>query len=462
LSPIAWRACCNVEETGFDDNQQFQQVAVESVLGTPVLRLARPRLPDELIDLATGQPMDAVDVHAAEAIARDAAPRIIGQPAALVDTADIEGDPWTIGLGVREGELFRFAFDDPQRSFIYVSPSGRVVLRTTASERFWNWFGAIPHWLYLGPLRRDAWLWSRVVIWMSILGAFLTVLGLCIGVVQLKHSQEARLSPYRGLHLWHHLAGLIFGIVTLTWVVSGLISMNPWGFLESRRGDERARLQGPPPRWGEIKRALAAMQDRPTDEVSLSAIPLAGRLYWLSTAAGGDTTRWDEAGRAAPLAPADFAAAAARLASVGTIATQEMIDADDDYYFSHGRHQATLPVYRVVLADAARTRYYLDATSGALVQRVDANGRWHRWLFAGLHRLDFAAWLRTRPLRDVVVLMMMLGGIGVSASGCYLAIRRVRADVAKMLRRPNAPARYAGGAVDRPSASVFPKSDRMR
>jgi hypothetical protein len=435
LLPIQWQVCCNLTEASFEDNQPFDRAVVESMLGTPVLRLARPPLPDKLIDLSTGRPMDAIGLHAAEAIARDAASRTLEQPARLIEAADIEGDPWTIGLDLREGELFRFIFDDPQRSFIYVSPSGRVVLRTTASERFWNWFGAIPHWLYLAPLRRDAWLWSRVVIWASIVGALLTVLGLCIGFIRLKYGKDGLQSPYRGLYLFHHLAGLIFGIVTLTWVVSGLVSMNPWGFLESRRGDERVRLQGAPPRWGEIKRSLSAMQSRSTNELSLSAAPLDGHLYWLSSAADGTVTRWDDAARAAPLAEVDLMAAAGRLAGKAAIKTQGMLDEDDDYYFSHDRHQATLPVYRVVLDDAEHTRYYLDAGSGALVQRVDANGRWHRWLFAALHRLDFAAWLRTRPLWDFIVQLLLLGGIGVSATGCYLAVRCVRADLARMLRR---------------------------
>ena len=76
LSPINWQACCNLAEIGFEDNQQFDRVAVESVLGRPVLRLARPPLPEELIDLATGHQMDVLDATTAEAIVRDAAPRI--------------------------------------------------------------------------------------------------------------------------------------------------------------------------------------------------------------------------------------------------------------------------------------------------------------------------------------------------------------------------------------------------
>jgi hypothetical protein len=43
------------------------------------------------------------------------------------------------------------------------------------------------------------------------------------------------------------MAGLVFGITTLTFVISGLISMNPWGFLEDRRGGgEQGRVEGGP------------------------------------------------------------------------------------------------------------------------------------------------------------------------------------------------------------------------
>jgi hypothetical protein len=132
------------------------------------------------------------------------------------------------------------------------------------------------------------------------------------------------------------------------------------------------------------------MPKRPVADVHLAAVPLAGQLYWLATAADGAVSRWDDAGHAACLTPNDLAAAA-RLAGDVNIREQGMLNEDDDYYFSHDRHRATLPAYRVVLNDAARTRYYLDAASSALVQRVDGNGRWHRWLFGALHRLDFAA-----------------------------------------------------------------------
>jgi hypothetical protein len=42
--------------------------------------------------------------------------------------------------------------------------------------------------------------------------------------------------------------------------------------------------------------------------------------------------------------------------------------------------------------------------------------------------------MRARPIWDVIVLTLMLGGLGVTATGCYLAIRRIRSDLARLFR----------------------------
>src|SRR5712671_4268125 len=54
LERIAWQGCCRVADGLIPDDQQFNRVQVESLLGTPVLRLRRPPRPDALIDLAQG------------------------------------------------------------------------------------------------------------------------------------------------------------------------------------------------------------------------------------------------------------------------------------------------------------------------------------------------------------------------------------------------------------------------
>jgi hypothetical protein len=455
LSPISWQACCRIADGLIADDTQYRRAQVEDLMGTPVLRLSRVLLPDQLIDLAQGEakPIEMAD---ARAIAVDAARRLNRAPAAPAATAGAAGataviaadeledeDQWTVGRYHADQPLFRFVFDDPQRATIYVSgANGRVVLRTTAAQRFWNWLGAIPHWFYPTALRSDGELWSRTVIWASMLGAFLTLLGLYLGLSQMGRGKG--LSPYRGLFYWHHLAGLVFGIITLTFVASGLVSMNPWGFLESRGGGERVRLEGRPLRWGEIRTSLDALRARSVNAASIASAPLDGQLYWLATAADGAVTRLDAAGTAAPLPTADLAAAALRVAGAGGIAERGLLNEEDAYYFGE-RDRVALPVYRVIVNDAARTRYYLDPVSGVLLRRADPNARWHRWLFGALHRLDFAAILRARPTWDLVMIALLLGGIGVSATGVYLAFRRVRRDFAALFRMLGGVLRGAAG-----------------
>jgi hypothetical protein len=191
------------------------------------------------------------------------------------------------------------------------------------------------------------------------------------------------------------------GLVTLTWVVSGLVSMNPWGFLESRRaGGEQARVQGASPKWREVRDSLDAIHRRGADTVSVATAPLSGELFWLATLQDGSVRRLDSAGNIAPATTVDLAQAAERIAGSVGIAEAALLDREDAYYFNRGVDSFVLPVYRIILNDADGTRYYLNPNSGALLQRTDANARWHRWLFGALHRIDFVPWPRTRPAWD--------------------------------------------------------------
>jgi hypothetical protein len=103
-----------------------------------------------------------------------------------------------------------------------------------------------------------------------------------------------------------------------------------------------------------------------------------------------------------------------------------------DAYYIGDRSSARLPVYRVIANDSESTRYYIGPTSGALPERADSNRRWHRWLFGAIHRLDFAAWIRVRPVWDIILIVLMLGGFALSATGVYLALRRVRNDLERL------------------------------
>jgi uncharacterized iron-regulated membrane protein len=435
--PIPWQSCCNYGS--LIDDAPVVRAQVENHLGTPALRLRAAGQPDFLFDLAHGARIP-IDADTARNVALQAVPGVIGRAATITDYEQLPFDQFTLGRAPRDRPFHRFTFDDPDKTTIYVSgTAGQVVMWTTAGHRFWNWLGTIPHFLYFQSLRVQQQLWSQTVIWASLLGTFLTVVGIILGVVQFGRGKEGKLSPYRGWFYWHHVIGLVFGVLTLTWVFSGLVSMNPWGFLEGRGRGEATLAEGPPPRWKELKASLEALRTQLAGSgvVSLSSAPLGGRLYWMATFNDGGVRRLDISGLVAPTSEGELTQAAQRIAGDRAIAEQRLVNEEDAYYYARQRRrfeEVVLPVYRVILKDDEQTRYYLDPNTGALVQRADSIGRWRRWLFSGLHRLDFAEWMRAWPFRDVLMWLTLLGGLAVSVTGVYLAVRRVRSDIIVLLR----------------------------
>jgi hypothetical protein len=377
--------------------------------------------------------VSALELGEAQEVALAAMTRPNGEAPPIAVADEIEQDQWILNRFERELPVYRFTFADAEGTVLYISgQSGKTVLRTTASERFWNWFGAIPHWLYFKDLRTDRSLWIQTVVWTSIIGSFLTLFGLYLGIAQWRRGKNGRLSPYRGIFYWHHITGLVFGLVALAFVASGLVSMHPWGFLDSRGvAGERGRLEGSAPRWAAVRASVDALRAHSIDAVHLSLSRSGGDIYWLATKADGSVTRLEAMGHPAPIAEPELTTAATRLAATNGIAEQRLISEPDTYFVGSG---GRLPVYRVILDDAENTRYYLDPTTGALLARVDANRRWNRWLFGAIHRLDFSAWVRVRPAWDIILIALMLGGCAVSATGVYLAVRRVRNDLVMLFR----------------------------
>jgi len=430
LAELELTGCCNWPEDF--SNIGLDRFSVEMLSGAPVVRLYSDRA-EYAIDVRDGLYLDGFDTSQAQAIAADAAERYgLGRDVRFLGPVD--RDQWTIGNGFdADRPLYHFAVDDPDRTELYISSySGAVLQMTTFTERIGNWFGSVIHWFYPTVIREHVDAWSQTIIWTSILGIFLTVVGLYIGIKQLKRRRSGRRSPYRGLALWHHYAGLIFGILTLTWLFSGLLSMNPWGALLSRSfAPEIARLQASGLTLEDVKAALedASTAPLPRGTVRLVGEPFGGQTYLTAWTASAERTRLDARGfTPAPITSTALTAAAARLRPNVAIVDQGWLDQEDAYYFSH-HDERPLPVYRVRFEDGERV--YLDATTGQLSYAVDANRRSSRWLFLALHRGDFAELIRQRPLWDVLMWVLMLGVTIGAASGAWLGVERI----ARALRR---------------------------
>ena len=435
LQPIHWRNCCRFANPGpLADSQPVIAAVIEDLGRHPVVRVQTSDGKDVVLDLSSGAPLGRIGTRqalgVAEAFLQHKAPVVEKTPTLDV----IDRDQWTVsGEFNPDRPLYKVALGDRAGSEIYISSrTGAAVQLTTGTGRFWNWLGAVPHWLYPTILRRHGALWTQVVVWSSLVGCFLTLTGLYIGLAMLKR-QPGRLSPYKRVWLWHHLAGVGFGLLTLAWVGSGLVSMNPWGFLESGADAAEVRLQGAPPTWATVRAALARLAEHPprSDLVSVSAEPFGGRLYLLGRTADGGLVRLGPDGVFAPLSAADLSAAARRLASGRGGGSAEPLAGEDAYYFRH-HGPALAPAYRVILQDGAH--YYLDARTGALLRAVDANARGYRWLHQGLHRWDFIPGLHDGPVWAILMLILLSGvtfGVG---TGVYLGVGAVARDVRRLVR----------------------------
>ena len=173
LSTLDLAACCEWPSDFSDiDIDRFR---VEMLEGNPVVRLDST-WGSFTLDVGNGVYRDSFDEREARQIAVDAARQLeLGNAVSYLGAMDV--DQWTIGFGVSQySPLYLFEAEDDSRTQLYVSGArGEVVQLTSASERFWNWLGAVTHWFYPMILRQHSTVWLNTIIWTTILGLFLTI-----------------------------------------------------------------------------------------------------------------------------------------------------------------------------------------------------------------------------------------------------------------------------------------------
>ena len=412
----------------------------------------------------TGEWFDGLDADGALEVARRWAPRGVTP---RYDAYLVEPDQWTLQTGL---PVHRFAFDDEADTYVYVSElTGEVVQRTTARERFWAYLGPVTHWVYFTPLRSNGRAWNAFIIWSSLLGCFLCLTGLLWGVMRLSPFRRFRrrgkpvMSPYPGMMQWHHYAGLLFGVLTLMWVYSGLLSVGPFNWFASRgvTSAQRAATTGGPLRTDlltleSMRAALVAYEPSFTPR-RLDAMQFRGEPFWVAQRTPASPEPWLAAGllprKARPALERlyvsavypeagprkGFEPAAMRLIADAVMAgvpikDETWLEEYDGYYYDL-RGQRPLPVLRIRYADEVGTWLYLDPSRGGIVQWSERVSRTRRWLYQGLHSLDFPFLYFARPLWDAVIIVFSFGGTVLSVTTMRPAYRRLRVHGHAAIRR---------------------------
>jgi PepSY-associated TM region len=432
---LEFTSCCHVEalRTSSPDTV-LQEFEIEMLADAPIIRLEMAGKPPALFDLARGAYVDSVDAATA---------RKIGE--AYQQTAQLSGEPdrpqalavdqWTVGSEFnRDRPLYRVALNDAKGTTIYISSrTGKIVQLTTAAQRVANYFGAVTHWIYPTLLRHGhPALWNWIMVILAAAGSLLTLLGITLGVVRLPRTADGgRLFPWRGWQLWHHILGLVFGVLTLAWVFSGLLSLNPGDVLASDYGyDEKSDIAGRAPTMQNaidaVERLAARQRGTPEPQADglkqAASAALGGNLYVVTTSAAGKR-RLDPATLAsAPIVADEVRQAIARLAP------HESLDITylprGDTYLSPEPRRRIGPTFRAISSKDG-SRYYVDAISGDLVAKYDLSARRYRWWFDAPHRWDFGAAFRSGPLWAGIVTLLLLGVTLSVASGMVLGMRRL-------------------------------------
>ena len=359
--------------------------------------------------------------NVAEPDARKFVSAAFGEKIAGVSVIDY--DQWTVTRRFdAHRPLHKVDLADAAATVVYVSSrTGEIVQDTTRFERVWNWLGAIPHWIYFSPLRKDADLWHQVVVWLSgpmIIGA---IAGMWIGILRLRPSRAAKgrsMTPYRGWMKWHHLGGLIGGVFLVTWIASGWLSMNPFKLFAGSQITDAQRAayagRGSPPALGVTSDALAAAIGTGTRELSFAWV--GGTPVMIARTKSAQALL--AAGNGSPLALDQglLVKAAQAAYPADGLAGVDLLTKEDVYWYSHHRKRP-LPVLRVQFDDADRSWLFIDPATGELAGLSDSSARTYRWLFNFLHDYDLPILLRNPPARDILVWLLSIAGLVISVSG---------------------------------------------
>jgi hypothetical protein len=412
--------------------------------GRPVYRFLLERS-QAVVYADSGEPLPSVPPDMALRIAA----AWTGRPAAKANFEGSlnEADQWTVSGEYRSlRPLLKYAWPDGDQ--VYVSAvTGEVVQHTTRESRLAAYFGAIPHWFYWTPLRKNGRAWSKVVEWSAGIGTAVSLLGLLAGAWKYSPAKRYRYRskpsgiPYHGQKRWHMILGLSFGALACAWVFSGLLSMEPFEWL--LRSDESASRVENVLRGGSLNlKAFApispaeAMRQTGLKVKQLEFVIFGGEPYYLAR----ESTRISRVVSILGNSSEQFERAAilrlvAQTSWPAAVAEARVLNEHEAYYLD--RHQKhPLPALFVRLNDAHGSTFYIDLKTARIVEAYDDRSRWNRWLYHGLHSWNFPWLYRNRPAWDILVLSFLLGGTSLSITAVILGFQLLRARLHTRVTTP--------------------------
>jgi uncharacterized iron-regulated membrane protein len=327
--------------------------------------------------------------------------------------------------------FFRVSMHDEKKTVLYVSAqTGEVLQKTEGKERAWNYIGAVVHWIYPTILRSNWSLWDQVVWWLSLAGVVTTLIGLLLGVMRSRGARnEDRMyisSPFKGWLRVHHILGVFAGIIVLAWIFSGWLSM-----------DHGRIFSKPNPDTSKIKKYRALSLEQSVESVSLEGlkslrnfvevefVSVGGQNFILASNSNGlKLFKPPNSFSQYKLTEPEISSAVQKAwPGIDIQSTQRPTESD-----TYGQlRERSLPqnTLRVILDDSSQTWIHINMDSGQIVSVMDRSRRVYRWLFNGLHSLDFPGLVSHRPLWDILILLLLGLGFLFSLTGVVVGWKRL-------------------------------------
>lgn len=418
-------------------SQLITAISVENYQGKPVFRICADK--KEYAITADGLPLP--EANTSDQI-RLTASLWCDQPVLKVDTL-YTLDQWIpFGQLKKDLPVYKFIFDDAAKHQLHISSvSGDVLQFTDRNSRFWAWMGAIPHWIYFTRLRQDLTLWKDTVIWLSGIGSIMCLLGIGLGAhrwIQARR-RHRNISPYKkSLYKWHHLTGLIFGSFAFTFVFSGMMSLAAvpqwiskpstqntvariWQNSESDRTgyplDYRVLLTEYPKKIKQIR--WENFNEKPCYVLSFDS-----------------ATVFIDASRNIPvplnLNESEIIAAIRGIHGEAKINKSELLTDFDTYYVSR-KNRLDLPVWKVSVADADNSCYYINPKNGQF-RYINDTSRWRHWMYPALHSFSIDGIVQYGWLWNLLMWSSLIGGTILSLTGVFLGLKYIKRILVKSRR----------------------------
>ncbi|WP_103071793.1 PepSY domain-containing protein [Aquimarina sediminis] len=334
--------------------------------------------------------------------------------------------------------IFKIEFEDTNNTLVYISSlTGEVLAHNTSTERFWSWVGAIPHWIYFRDIRVHNTLWAQLVMWLSALGFVMVITGIVTGLVRYKKKPKARFKRFKNKwYNYHYYFGLFFGIFVCTWIFSGWMSMTPFGWTPSTQLNKEEKLT-----WQSKKHTIndydgnhwnsfigqISFKNYKEIQFNIFQDHIYAQIFLENKSVLQKVTAFDTV-----IKIDDYKKVISSFSTENRVTESILLNKYDNYYYSR-HNDKDLPVIRIKTVQ--NTNYYINPKTTRVVYKCATKNKIQRWIYHGLHSLDFSFLAWNRPLWDIILFILLLGGTILSFSATGLGIKFIKRKYKKKVKK---------------------------